>query len=91
MRFPDFTLTGKVVLLTGGDKGIGQGIAVAMAHAGATVALTTRHLPRADETIRMIEGLGRPCAAFELDVTQVKTIPAVVDQVVAKFGRIDIL
>jgi len=91
MRFPDFTLTDKVVLLTGGDKGIGQGIAVAMAHAGATVALTTRHLPRADETIRMIEGLGRPCAAFELDVTQVKTIPAVVDQVVAKFGRIDIL
>ena len=91
MRFPDFTLTDKVVLLTGGDKGIGQGIAVAMANAGATVALTTRHLPRAEETIQMIEDLGRPSAAFELDVTQVKMIPSVVDRVVAKFGRIDVL
>ena len=91
MRFPDFTLNGKVVLLTGGDRGIGQGVAVAMAHAGATVALTTRHLPRAAETIRGIEDEGQQGAAFELDVTQVSAIPSVVEQVVARFGHIDIL
>jgi len=91
MEFPDFSLTNKVALLTGGDKGIGQGIAVAMAHAGASVAFTTRHLPRAKETVRMIEELDRSVLALELDVTRVKTIQPVVDQVVERFGRIDVL
>ena len=91
MEFPDFSLTDKVALLTGGDKGIGQGIAVAMAHTGASVAFTTRHLPRAEETVRMIEELDRSAMALELDVTRVKTIQPVVDQVVERFGRIDIL
>ncbi len=91
MEFPNFSLTGKVVLLTGGDKGIGQGIAVAMANAGASVAFTTRHLARAEETVQMIQDLERTVVPFELDVTQVKSIRPVVEQVVERFGRIDIL
>jgi len=91
MEFPDFSLTDKVALLTGGDKGIGQGIAVAMGHAGASVAFTTRHLPRAGETVRMLEELGRPAMAVELDVTKVEMIQPVVEQVMERFGRIDVL
>jgi 2-deoxy-D-gluconate 3-dehydrogenase len=91
MEFPSFDLTDKVVLLTGGDKGIGQGIAVAMANAGASVALTTRLLSRADATVGMIQELNRPVMALELDVTEVKTIQPVVDQVLERFGRIDVL
>jgi len=91
MDFPNFSLTDKVVLLTGGDKGIGQGIAVAMANAGANVAFTTRHLARAEETTQMIQDLGRTPMPLELDVTQVKSIRPVVEQAVERFGRIDIL
>lgn len=91
MDFPSFSLTDRVVLLTGGDKGIGQGIAVAMANAGAHVAFTTRHLARADETTKMIEAQGRVALPLELDVTQVRQIRPVVEQVVQRFGRIDIL
>jgi NAD(P)-dependent dehydrogenase (short-subunit alcohol dehydrogenase family) len=91
MEFPTFALTDKVALVTGADKGIGQGIAVGLAHAGASVAITTRRLSRADETLRMIEAEGRPAHALELDVSQVKTMPSAVDEVVKRFGRIDIL
>jgi NAD(P)-dependent dehydrogenase (short-subunit alcohol dehydrogenase family) len=91
VEFPDFSLTDKVALVTGGDKGIGQGIAVAMAHAGASVAFTTRHLPRAGETGRMLEEQGCPAMAVELDVTKLEMIQPVVEQVMERFGRIDVL
>lgn len=91
MDFPSFDLSGKVVLVTGADKGIGQGIAVGLAHAGADVAITTRHLPRADKTLEMIAGQGRQGFAAELDVTVLSQIKPAVDRVVDRFGRIDIL
>jgi 2-deoxy-D-gluconate 3-dehydrogenase len=91
MSFPDFSLTDKVVLVTGGNKGIGQGIAAAVAEAGATVAFTTRQISHATETRQIIEDLGRPVLALELDVTRVSSMQSVVDRVVDEFGRIDIL
>jgi 2-deoxy-D-gluconate 3-dehydrogenase len=91
MSFPSFDLTGKMALVTGADRGIGQGIALALANAGANVAVTTRHLPRADETVRKIQEMGRAAMAVELDVTRLNMIQSAVDQVVQRFGRIDIL
>jgi NAD(P)-dependent dehydrogenase (short-subunit alcohol dehydrogenase family) len=91
MAFPSFDISGKVALITGADKGIGQGIATALAHAGVKVALTTRRLERADQTVTMIEEEGQPALAIELDVTRLPTIQAAVDQAMRRFGRIDIL
>lgn len=91
MDFPSFDLRGRVALITGADKGIGQGIALGLAHAGADVAVTTRLLPRAEKTVQMVAELGRQAFAAELDVTQLEQIQPAVDQVLDRFGRIDIL
>jgi NAD(P)-dependent dehydrogenase (short-subunit alcohol dehydrogenase family) len=91
MAFPSFDISGKVALVTGADKGIGQGIAVALAHAGARVGITTRRLERAAQSIKLIEEQGQPVVAAELDVTKLSMIQPAVDQVLQRFGRIDIL
>jgi NAD(P)-dependent dehydrogenase (short-subunit alcohol dehydrogenase family) len=91
MTFPGFDLDGKVAFLTGGDKGIGQGIAAGLAKAGAHIAFTTRNMERAAETIAVIEDIGQPVMAAELDVTRLHTIQTVVDQIIGRYGRIDIL
>ena len=91
MAFPSFDISGKVALVTGADKGIGQGIAVALAHAGAKVGITTRRLERAAQSIKLIEELGQPVVAAELDVTKLPMIQPAIDQVLQRFGRIDIL
>jgi len=91
VAFPSFDISGKVALVTGADKGIGQGIAVALAHAGAKVGITTRRLERAAQSIKLIEELGQPVVAAELDVTKLPMIQPAIDQVLQRFGRIDIL
>lgn len=91
MAFPSFDVSGKVALVTGADKGIGQGIATALAHAGVSVAFTTRRLERAAQTVEMIEQEGQPALAVELDVTRLPMIQPAVDQTMQRFGRIDIL
>jgi 2-deoxy-D-gluconate 3-dehydrogenase len=84
---------GKVALVTGAGSGLGQAIAVALAQAGADVALS--ELPGRDEaaaqTVRAIEAAGRRAAAWPLDVTHLPTITEIVDRVHAHFGRIDVL
>ncbi len=91
MAFPSFDISGKVALVTGADKGIGQGIAAALAHAGVSVAFTTRRLERAAQTVEMIEKQGQPALAVELDVTRLPMIQPAVEQAMQRFGRIDIL
>jgi NAD(P)-dependent dehydrogenase (short-subunit alcohol dehydrogenase family) len=91
VAFPSFDISGKVALVTGADKGIGQGIAVALAHAGAKVGITTRRLERAAQSIKLIEELGQPVVAAELDVTKLSMIQPAIDRVLQRFGRIDVL
>lgn len=91
MEFPSFALDDKVALVTGGDKGIGQGIALALANAGAGVVFTTRQLARAEETVRLIQELGRPVLALELDVRDLTMMQRVVDGALTRFGHIDVL
>ena len=84
-----FDLSGKVALVTGANTGIGQGIALALAEAGADIAAAGRSA--ADETVGKVRGLGRKGENFAADLSSVGAVQPLVDAVLAEFGRIDIL
>lgn len=87
-----FDLTGRKALVTGGATGIGEGIALGLAAAGADVALTYRsHAP--DDTIAKIEGMGRTAAAVQADFTGMDEAAAeqVVSFATQALGGLDIL
>lgn len=84
-----FDLTGKVALVTGANTGIGQGIAVALAHAGADVALVARRDP--SETRQMVEAAGCRAHVIMADLASIEPCQRIVDECVEAFGRLDIL
>ncbi len=84
-----FDIRGKVALVTGGSKGIGKGIALAFADAGADIAIVSSH-PLA-ETVAEIEKYGVHCRAYAYDFSDCSGLQGLVDQIVADFGTIDIL
>ena len=80
--------TGKIALVTGGNRGIGRGIAEALAADGATVAITARSQADAD---RAAAEIGHGARGYALDVRQYAQVKAVVAKVAADLGGIDIL
>lgn len=86
-----FSLEGKVAVVTGGNTGLGQGYAVAMAEAGADIFIPTFGRAEWDATRVMIEKRGRKVEFMEVDLTQKGTPEKVVEEVIKKFGHIDIL
>jgi NAD(P)-dependent dehydrogenase (short-subunit alcohol dehydrogenase family) len=87
-----FRLDGRVALVTGGARGLGRTMAVALAQAGADVAITGRTAATAEEAARAIaDETGRRCRAFAADVTQAADIDRLVSEVGAEFERIDVL
>ena len=86
-----FDLTGKVAVVTGGSRGLGQYFARALAQAGADVAITSRTLEALEQTRTEIAAMGRTPLPCVLDTRKVETIQPMVDRVLARFGRIDIL
>jgi 2-dehydro-3-deoxy-D-gluconate 5-dehydrogenase len=87
-----FRLDGKVALVTGASRGLGRAMALGLAGAGADVALVGRERGMLEPVAREIErDLGRQALPVPLDVADLEAIPAAVDAVVARFGRIDIL
>ena len=87
----NFDLSGKIALVTGASRGLGQSFALTLARAGADVAVTSRTLASLDDTKRAIEALGRRCLAVVLDVRAEASITSAIAAVQAHFGRIDIL
>jgi 3-oxoacyl-[acyl-carrier protein] reductase len=86
------TLAGRVALVTGGSRGIGRGIALALAADGADVAVNYRKDEEsARQTVADIEGLGRRAAAYRASVDSVEEDQAMVDGVLDAFGHVDIL
>lgn len=90
MILDTFNLAGKVALVTGGNRGLGQGLAVALAQAGANVAVTAQS-GQASDTLAAIEKVGQSGAAYAADFSRPEVAPDVVAQVVAEFGHLDIL
>ena len=86
-----FDLTGKIALVTGASRGLGKHFALALARAGADVAITSRTLASLDDTAREIAALGRRVWPVELDVRTQASIEAAVASSHTHFGRIDIL
>jgi len=71
-----FDLSGRRALVTGGSRGLGQGIALALAKAGAEVCVTARSLASLDNTLQLLADSGRPGRGMELDVRDVGSITA---------------
>ncbi|ODS36528.1 MAG: D-threitol dehydrogenase [Candidatus Altiarchaeales archaeon WOR_SM1_79] len=91
MRFPNFALNDQVAIVTGGNKGIGQTIALCMAQAGADVVVTGRTKQELKDACTEIKRLGNKALWVEMDVRNVIDVERMVAQVLEAFGRIDVL
>jgi NAD(P)-dependent dehydrogenase (short-subunit alcohol dehydrogenase family) len=90
-NFPDFALSGKVALVTASARGLGRAISLALAHAGADIALGLRDRNSHGGLPSEIKALGRRVLPLQMDVTSLQQIAAAVDDTVSHFGRLDIL
>lgn len=84
-------LTGKVAIVTGGAIGIGFGISYRLAEAGATVVIANRTKSEGDDAAKKLSAKGWKVVAIQTDVSDEKSVKAMVDQVIKKFKKIDIL
>ncbi len=87
----DFDLTGRAAIVTGGNGGIGRGIALALARAGADVVIAGRNEEKTNAVVAEVEVLGRKCLGVRCDVLRKEDIAATVDQTVQAFGSVTIL
>jgi gluconate 5-dehydrogenase len=86
-----FDLTGQVALVTGGSRGLGLQMAQALGEMGARLAITARKADELAQARAQLEGLGYEVETIVNDLSKFEQIPAIVDQVLARFGTIDIL
>jgi NAD(P)-dependent dehydrogenase (short-subunit alcohol dehydrogenase family) len=90
-HFPRFDLQGQIALVTGAARGIGHDCALALAHAGADVALGLRDVNTAEDLASEIESMGRRALRLQMNVTHMDEIQQAIDSTVSHFGRLDIL
>jgi len=87
-----FKLDGKVALVTGGNRGLGRQMALALAEAGANVAITSRSIHRAEEVAQSIaEATGRKCVGYACDVANPSDVESMMAQLIDDFGGIHIV
>jgi NAD(P)-dependent dehydrogenase (short-subunit alcohol dehydrogenase family) len=90
-EFPRFDLRGQVALVTGAARGLGRAISLALANAGADVALGLRDANAGGDVASLVAGMGRSALPLQMDVTRIDQVFRAVDDVVERFGRLDIL
>jgi NAD(P)-dependent dehydrogenase (short-subunit alcohol dehydrogenase family) len=91
MEYPRFDLQGQVALVTGAARGLGRAIALALANAGADVALGLRDVKADAGLAAEIRKMGREVLPLQMDVSKMEQIFRAVEDTVKEFGRIDIL
>ena len=88
---PNFDLTQRVAFVTGGNGGIGLGMAKGLAEAGATVVIAGRNKAKAETALAALRGFGATAEFVTLDVTDETSCRRAIDDTAARFGRLDIL
>ncbi|UHQ23737.1 2-dehydro-3-deoxy-D-gluconate 5-dehydrogenase KduD [Lysobacter sp. 5GHs7-4] len=89
MSVSPFDLNGRVALVTGGNRGLGQGLALALAAAGADIVAVSTGA--ATDTGRHVRALGRRFHAIEADLSTLAPIAGIVEETIAQLGSVDIL
>jgi 2-deoxy-D-gluconate 3-dehydrogenase len=86
-----FDLSGKVAIVTGGDGGIGLGMASGLARAGASIVVAARNPEKSAGAVAELQALGAQAIAIATDVSSEGSIAALMEQAVAHFRRLDVL
>ena len=86
-----FSLSGRIAIVTGAGRGIGKGIAVTFAEAGADIVAVARTQEEIQRTVEEIHARGRKALAVTADVTDSEQVQGMVDETLRHFGAIDIL
>ncbi len=87
----DFSLKGKVILITGASRGIGQAAAIGLAQTGADIAIASRKLPDLEKVAEEVRKTGRKCVPVAAHIGKTEEINNLVKRVLEEFGKIDIL
>ncbi len=91
IREEGLKLTGKVALVTGAAQGIGKAVALLLARHGADIVVSDINLEKAEETAKEIESIGPKAMAIKVNVASLNDVERMVEAVLKKFGKIDIL
>ena len=91
MPIADFSLAGKVAIVTGGSRGIGKSIALALAEAGADVCVAARKMEALEETLGELNATGRKAIAVPTNVRDMDALENLVNETKRQLGRVDIL
>ncbi|RMF86887.1 MAG: glucose 1-dehydrogenase [Nitrospinota bacterium] len=86
-----FTLQGRVAVVTGGNGGIGKGMAMGLASAGADIVIAARNQEKTSQTVKEIEAMGRQALGIQVEVQRAEDVSRMVETTLDRFGRIDIL
>jgi NAD(P)-dependent dehydrogenase (short-subunit alcohol dehydrogenase family) len=89
--FPRFDVQGMVALVTGAARGLGRAISLALAHAGADIALGLRDVSTGDGLAHEIESMGRRALPLQMDMSSLDQISSAVTKAAEHFGRLDVL
>ena len=86
-----FRLDGAVAVVTGASGGIGRAGSIALAQAGADIAVVGRNRAKLDETARAVEAAGRRAVVVEADVTDEAAVSRMREEILRRFGKVDVL
>ncbi len=91
MTLNDFSVQGLTVIVTGASRGIGKGIALVFAEAGADVCVAARSQAGLEQVAETVRGLGRRCLAVPTDITKEADVDRMVNRAIEELGKVDVL